>query len=643
MRRHVPTVEHGANVELCEYSQRKSRVFVSHTLSAITESIRRDGFVIGMQIALEEVYRRMRFWLLECSLGPATPRGYGAGDIKLADSSWVDTIVSAWPHEFGRAKGDTHIRSKIATRFENGYPCLISERDGQLEGAVWCVPWQFDSEGCPARDRQDAFEICNLFVIPECRGRGIARRLVVQALSLMARRGKAIAYSRVLPERQASLALHLSTGFYLRGVLHCRTLLGHERRWLIPVSRLRHADVRGMRMNACVLLAQGAWGGTLEAIRSLGSRGVAVYVFVLDRDPKPYAASRYCREARRLDGRDAPSVTQELIGWCKTQKFSQRPLLIPMTDVLATLVAEQRQDLDEHFIVGAARPEIILNLLQKEHANSLASSCGLDVPESIVVKTQTDLETTGATMKYPVIAKPVWWREKGKATFKLATFETPESLIAKLPPVLDGSTSVLVQEYISGTDEDIEAFMFYRDRRGIVWGCTSRKLRQTPPGAGIMATGVAVDIPELRGLCTEFLNRIDYQGLGGIEFKQSATRRVYIETNVRPEAIHSLSRKAGLDLMWIAYCDYCLGGIHEEPDGQRPAFYLDWHAYWASYGLGNVIPWMANVLRMLCRQPLAMAVFQFRDPSPSFYLIKKSMRERSGRVVHKVIRRGQNR
>jgi D-aspartate ligase len=606
---------------------------VSRILGDILASIRRDGLAAGVRLFAAELHDRRRFCLLERPLGSDDVGASAFENIRLADSSSLDGIAAAWPDEFGKTKGNEHVRRKITERFENGYPCLISENNGQVEGAVWCIPWQFDHELRTAKDRQDAFEICNLFVAPQGRGKGVGRRLLAQALSLMTRQGKKIVYSRILPERRASIGLHLSLGFHLRGVMHCTTMLGRDHCRLIPLTRASHSDLQGIEMPACVLLTRTAWGGTLEAIRSLGSRGVPVYVFVLGRDPTTYARSRYCREARRLAGEDAASVSKELLDWCATRHFSHPPLLLPMTDILTTFVAEKRQELEKHFVIGAPKPEIVLSLLDKGQAGPLATSCGLDVPQAAVVKTHVDLETAARRISYPIIAKPVWWREQGRADFKARIYRDQESLVSGIAPALDGNTSVLLQEYVEGTDQDIETIMFYRDHRGSIWGCTARKLRQCPPDAGIMASGQAVDLSQLRRLCAMFLNRIDYQGLGGIEFKRSGSKLKYIETSARPEAIHGLSRKAGIDLVWIAYCDYCLGGLAEEPYRQHEAFYLDWQAFKASYGLRKAGSWLLALLKILfSKRPLKIAVFEWKDPGPSVCLVCRTLQETTGRV-----------
>jgi len=364
-----------------------------------------------------------------------------------------------------------------------------------------------------------------------------------------------------------------------------------------------------------------------------------VYVFVLDRDPTPYSRSRYCREAYSLDGSDALSVSQALIDWCKTRNFPEKPLLIPMTDIWATFVAEKRSSLEDDFIVGAAHPDTVLSLLDKGQAGLLATGCGLNVPRSSIIKTQADLDTTSATMEYPVIAKPLWWKEKGRADFKTMLLDSPGSLLSGLGPMLDGVASVLLQEYVPGRDTDIETFMFYRDRRRMTWGCTSRKLRQCPPNAGIMASGHALDLPQLRQLSVMFLDKIDYQGLGGIEFKRRGSRLYYIETSARPEAFHGLSRKAGIDLIWLAYCDYCLGGLAETPYSQHEAFYLDWPAFRMSYGRKKIITWAMALVRMLTQHPLKIAVFEWADPAPSLHLIRRRMRERCRRVAE-ILRAG---
>jgi predicted ATP-grasp superfamily ATP-dependent carboligase/L-amino acid N-acyltransferase YncA len=598
-------------------------------MDLLRKSLQQDGLTATSRFVLKELRRRYRFWLLKRELEPGGLLGSAAGHVRVADSSCMDRIVAAWPEEFGGSKSRGSASRKIAGRFERGYPCVISESEGQVEGAVWCVPWEFDDKLRPTKSRQDAFEICNLFVSRTCRGRGIGRQLLAGALSLMAAEGKRNAYSRILPERQASTILHLSQGFRLMGILYSTTTLGRERSRLVPLTKARPADVRGLAMPPCLLLVQGAWGSTLEAVRRLGSRGVPVYVFVLNRDPAPYAKSRYCREARRLGASDAASVSRELVDWCKAQRFSQRPVLLPFTDVAATFVAEARPILEDYFTVGSPDPGTVRSVMDKGQAQALAIACGLDVPQTAVVRTHTDLQAAAKMGKYPVLAKPIWWRTKGDSDFKTMTFETPEALVAGLTPTLEGGAAVLVQEYIQGADQNVETFLFYRDRRGTVWGCTSRKLRQSPPYAGIMATGHAIEIPELRELCERFLNRIDYRGLGGIEFKRSGHRLVYIETNPRLGAFHGLARKAGLDLVWIAYCDGGLGGLMEPPYGQeREAYYLNWSALWGSYGFRQAVPWVGCVLRMLARHPLKIAIFEWTDPGPSAYLIRKSIRER---------------
>lgn len=608
---------------------------MSHTLPTISEAVIRDGVTAGLRLLSTGLYQREHCLLLEHHLGlDGLHEGVG-GSVRYADLSWLDRIVAAWPDEFGRSKGDAHIRRKIEERFADGIPCLVSDKDGVIEGAVWCMPWRCDPGLRSTEDSRDAFEICDLFVVRECRGKGVGRQLLVHALSMMAQHGKKTAYSRILAERHASIALHLSAGFRTLGLMKCVTALGWHRRCLVPLTKVGRGDIRGMQMPACVLLTRTAWGGTLEAIRSLGSRGVPVHVFVLNGDPTPYAKSRYCRETRTLVGQEPMSVRRELVEWCVRQRLSQRPLLIPMTDIASTFVAEERSSLEEYFTIGAPRPEIVMSLLDKGQAGPLAAKCGLDVPHSAVVRTLDDLEAAATTMKYPAIAKPVWWREKGRAGFKTVVFKDRESLVARLAPLLDGDTSVLVQEYVEGVDQDIETFMFYRDREGSVWGCTSRKLRQSPPGAGIMASGHAVELPQLRRLSAMFLEKIDYRGLGGVEFKRTGMTLSYIETSVRPEAIHGLSRKAGIDLMWIAYCDYCLGGLAEEPSRQEEAFYLDWAAFKESYGRRHVVSWLLALLKILSKGRLKIAVCELRDPLPSCCLAYRHLRERIYRSLGK--------
>ena len=153
---------------------------MGNTLNNIINSLREDGLVAGSRLFVRELYMRKRFWLLEHQLGTNDASGNPPENIRVADASALERIVAAWPKEFWGGHNERYVSRKIAKRFDNEYPCLISERNERVEGAVWCVPFESHCDSQCLKSNDNAFEICNLFVIPSCRGKGIGRQLLEQ-------------------------------------------------------------------------------------------------------------------------------------------------------------------------------------------------------------------------------------------------------------------------------------------------------------------------------------------------------------------------------------------------------------------------------------------------------------------------------
>ena len=80
------------------------------------------------------------------------------------------------------------------------------------------------------------------------------------------------------------------------------------------------------------------------------------------------------------------------------------------------------------------------------------------------------------------------------------------------------------------------------------------KTLQSPPGNGIMAIGETQENPELMRICRDFLSRIDYKGIGGLEFKYFNGKYYFIEMSIRIDGFISIS-DSFLPLSLIAYED----------------------------------------------------------------------------------------
>lgn len=376
----------------------------------------------------------------------------------------------------------------------------------------------------------------------------------------------------------------------------------------------------------CVLLARGrTYASTLGVIRSLGSRGVAVYVLTDNPETSILsAASRYCYKVItiNLEG-NSIKICEYIASWCRDQSFSCRPLLLPLTDKPCTYIAEGRAILEEVFLVGLDKSNVTLDMLDKSKADKLARHNGLDIPLTGTAASLQELIDIVQKVHYPVIVKPTMWRSRGETQFKTMKFEREDQLRTKGYELINGGAILLIQEFIPGDDNTIEFFLFYRSQDGNnIIGCTGLKMRQLPPGAGILASGKTVWLPHVAKMSKNFLERIDFRGLGGIEYKRYNGKSYFIEMSVRPEGFHSIAIKAGIDFTWYAYSDIVLNKKAFDQPKQKMSYYLSEYAYLTLLGkYFNKVPVIREVLVILTKPSVCFAVWTINDPMPMVMMV----------------------
>lgn len=309
----------------------------------------------------------------------------------------------------------------------------------------------------------------------------------------------------------------------------------------------------------CIFCEAVPEGSVLSFARSLGKRGVAVYVYLLG-DPKAlkrvYASSRYCKKVVVVSEDDYKKKFIEYSDCFNSANNPSKAILLPFTDKTAALVAENKDFFDEIFDVMQADTPIALSMLDKEKANLLAAQCGLRVPASVLVSTSKQLADVPNVLDFPLILKPTWFKTNHSIGLKVIIIRNIKELFDVGGILLKDGTTLMAQEYIEGEDNQVECFLFYRTRDGKLYSCSGRKVLQFPKGSGLMAVGYIAKENFLEKQCSDFLDCIGYTGFGGLEFKVWRGEKYFIEMNARPEGIIYAAISSGLDLPWIGYADF---------------------------------------------------------------------------------------
>jgi len=356
-----------------------------------------------------------------------------------------------------------------------------------------------------------------------------------------------------------------------------------------------------------------SWPGLFGCLRSLGSRGVPVFVAGPARELELLQRSRFCRGIIDTGSYDIVSSWQVLSNWCKKSKRSQKPYLCILADSILWNIESVWEELGNHFCIGHSKCyQSLRDILDKWEMISRVEQLGIRIPRSTLLRSPANLELVEA-FKLPVIVKPA--RPWPRCDFKAAVFSEWDRLRSFLVENKQCST-LLAQEYVPGSDDQIYCYLFLHNhgaRTSYEW--TGRKIIQFPTGQGIMALGETFVHEDLSRAGRMITQGIGYEGLGGIEFKAYDGQYYFIEMSPRLEGFHGLGAKAGVDLAWLSYC---LETGYPAPDmsqKSRRCFYLDETAL-DKHTVKHLLPKSGKLLGAALTGRLHTVIFSIDDRSP---------------------------
>ena len=300
----------------------------------------------------------------------------------------------------------------------------------------------------------------------------------------------------------------------------------------------------------------------LGIARDLKDCAVKVYGLSFDEDFIGNV-SRHCQFLRypnpEVDSRACLKFLLDL-----SNNLGSRALLLATRDQDLDFIQGNRKDLEEAFLLPWPDNHALEVILRKSLLVDVARQNQVHCPDTVLLKQVTDLHALEERIQFPCIVKPDkatdWrspaiWKSVGKRKVIMCnSLGEIEYLARKL---LTSGTPILVQEYVSGSDDNLVMFCSYRSRQGVIEYFTSRKLLQNPPHSG---TGIAVRscvIPEIVEPSIRLLTALGYEGISEIEYKYDATKKDYalVEINPRHWDQHRLGTVSGVNLTLAQYSD----------------------------------------------------------------------------------------
>ena len=318
---------------------------------------------------------------------------------------------------------------------------------------------------------------------------------------------------------------------------------------------------------AVVLACAGAPEGDLNAVRSLGERGIKVIVIGEYAQP-PSRHSRHCTGFRHVpDFTRHPKRLASALREIEAE-HGAAPVVFPTADPDLQALLEVLPGLGERIRPALAAPDLVAQLVDKARFDELARQQDLPVPRTLRIERMAQIEDIIAgEIAFPMIVKPaqpVAWQHPGVepavARAKAVVVETPERLREIARMLAPHGFHIIAQEYVPGGDVEHFTVDVYIGPDGAVRASScGRKLRHDPPHVGSGSYCENLRLPELEMLAAEALTRIGYRGVANLDFKRHELTGEYklLEINPRLSQWHILTTRCGMNLPEMAWRDAC--------------------------------------------------------------------------------------
>ncbi|MEE9608340.1 MAG: hypothetical protein V3U03_11435 [Myxococcota bacterium] len=297
----------------------------------------------------------------------------------------------------------------------------------------------------------------------------------------------------------------------------------------------------------------------LAVARSLGPRGVAVTGV----DPHRLEIGHYSRWVRHERGIShlppGPELLEGLLRFGQRQE--RPPVLFLGGDPYIDFLARNHQVLREHFILpDSMRPEINSVLADKPGLYERCQSLGVAMPATFAPTDPSEAAAAAAALRYPAVVKPsVAYRVRRELKgAKLVQVRDASEALSWWTRIAAWSGGAVLQEVVEGPESNIFVAGLYSDAedtcRALFTAC---KNRQYPPWFGSGSYMEARWSDEIANLSLDLIRKLGFRGIAGTEFKWDPRDETWklIEVNPRPTLWFALTRAAGVDVVWDAYCD----------------------------------------------------------------------------------------
>jgi len=302
-----------------------------------------------------------------------------------------------------------------------------------------------------------------------------------------------------------------------------------------------------------ILILDGNQRSALAATRSIGQKGITVYVGETTTNSLA-GSSKYCTQRVIVPNAETSPMEYVKALLSIISRFRVN-ILLPMTDISTATILAARDSFSNVLI-----PYPSINTYREVSNKSLlfkkAEALGFPVPKTIYINSPSQLTDSLASLSYPVVIKPSLSRIPGENQW-VSTHVSVAQSESELLTIINRHRwlqdhSFMLQEFIHGEGSGV--FTLYKKGKPVVF-FSHRRIREKPPRGGVSVLSESIEVdPRMRKISEGLLDSVGWHGVAMIEFKVTPDGTPYLmEINGRFWGSLQLSIDSGVDFPYLTY------------------------------------------------------------------------------------------
>jgi predicted ATP-grasp superfamily ATP-dependent carboligase len=303
-----------------------------------------------------------------------------------------------------------------------------------------------------------------------------------------------------------------------------------------------------------VLVTDGNQRSTLALTRALGREGISVTV-AEEELPCLSSQSKYCSRAvaYRSPSSGANEFVEDVLNELGRHDYD---LLVPMTDLTAFLVSENKEKLSRSTRIPIPEKQIFERAYDKAEVLRLAQENGIPIPRTYFIDDFGEIKDLSIRLKYPVVIKPrrsKFFVGNGWVHGGVEYAHSADELVFKCNSQEKFLPPPLIQERVTGPGYGVFALFNHGKPRAVFF---HRRLREKPPSGGVsvLSESIRVD-PLMKRYATCVLEKLGWHGVAMVEFKLDPKdhQPKLMEINPRFWGSLQLSIHSGVNFPYLLY------------------------------------------------------------------------------------------